>query len=267
MYGYENYVALGDSFTEGLSDALPDGTFRGWADRLAEILAAGRPGFRYANLALRGKMLAPIIAEQVPAALELKPDLVTFCGGGNDVIVPGTDVDEISRQIDEVVATLRASGIEVVLFNGPDPKRLAVLNVLRGKIGIYNANLWAIAHRHGAKVVDLWAMEVLRDRRAWSEDRLHFTAEGHRRIALRTAECLGVPTTEDWRVPWPEDDPADWIALRRSDLYWTRTHLLPWIRRHLRGQSMGDGLAPKRPHLTPLLPLPSPPADDRATTR
>jgi len=68
-------------------------------------------------------------------------------------------------------------------------------------------------------------------------------------------------------VPWPEDDPADWIALRRSDLYWTRTHLLPWIRRHLRGQSMGDGLAPKRPHLTPLLPLPSPPADDRATTR
>jgi lysophospholipase L1-like esterase len=266
VYGYESYVALGDSFSEGLNDALPDGTFRGWADRLAEILADGRPGFRYANLALRGKMLAPIIAEQVPAALEFKPDLVTFCGGGNDVIVPGTDVDEISRQIDEVVARLRGAGIEVVLFNGPDPKRLAVVNVLRGKIGIYNANLWAIAHRHGAKVVDLWAMDVLRDRRAWSDDRLHFTAEGHRRIALRTAECLGVPTSEDWRVPWPADDPADWIALRRSDLAWTRSHLLPWIRRHLRGQSMGDGLTPKRPQLTPLLPLPSPPAEDHAKT-
>jgi lysophospholipase L1-like esterase len=266
VFGCESYVALGDSFTEGLNDVLPDGSFRGWADRLAEILARGRPGFQYANLALRGKMLGEIIDEQVPMALELKPDLVTFCGGGNDVIVPGTDVDETSRQIDEVVARLRDAGIEVVLFNGPDPKRLSVMNVLRGKIGIYNANLWAIAHRHGAKVVDLWAMDVLRDRRAWSDDRLHFTPEGHRRIALRTAEVLGVPTAEDWRVPWPAaDEEGDWITLRRSDLAWTRTHLLPWIRRHLRGESMGDGLSPKRPQLTPLLPLTSQASDDHAT--
>lgn len=32
-------------------------------------------------------------------------------------------------------------------------------------------------------------------------------------------------------------------------------HLLPWIRRQLRGQSMGDGLSPKRPQLAPLVPL------------
>lgn len=265
MHGYESYVAIGDSFTEGLNDALPDGTFRGWADRLAEILAENNPGFRYANLALRGKLLAEIIAEQVPVALDLKPDLVTFCGGGNDVIVPGTDVDELSRQIDEVVAGLRAAGIEVVLFNGPDPKHLPVVSVLRGKIGIYNANLWAIAHRHGAKVVDLWAMDVLRDERAWSDDRLHFTAEGHRRIALRTAEVLGLPVTEDWRAPWPAGNGRrNWLTLRRSDLAWTKTHLLPWIRRQLRGQSMGDGLTPKRPTLAPLFPLSSPSADDHA---
>lgn len=266
MYGFESYVALGDSFTEGLNDPLPDGTFRGWADRLAGILAAGSPGFRYANLALRGKMLAEIIAEQVPIALEVRPDLVTLCGGGNDVIVPGSDVDEICRQIDEVVALLCGAGIDVVLFNGPDPKPLSVVSVLRGKIGIYNANLWAIAHRHGAKVVDLWAMDVLRDHRAWSDDRLHFTAEAHRRIALRTAEVLKVPTTDDWRVPWPVlENQENWITSRRSDLVWTRTHLLPWIRRHLRGESMGDGLTPKRPELSPLTPLPAPPAEDHAT--
>ena len=268
MHRYQSYVALGDSFTEGLNDELPDGTFRGWADRLAEILANGRPGFRYANFALRGKMLSEIIAEQLPVTLELKPDLVTFCGGGNDVIVPGTDVDVISAQIDAVVAQLRAAGIDIVLFNGPDPKPLSVVNVLRGKIGIYNANLWAIAHRHGAKVVDLWAMDELRDRRAWSDDRLHFTPETHRWIALRTAEVLGVPATEEWHAPWPAvTDPSDWITLRRSDLAWTKTHLLPWVRRHLRGESIGDGLSPKRPRLAPLQPLQpsqSPPADDRA---
>ncbi|WP_431877204.1 SGNH/GDSL hydrolase family protein [Amycolatopsis sacchari] len=268
MHGYDSYVALGDSFTEGLNDELPDGTFRGWADRLAGILAGDTPGFQYANLALRGKMLAEIVDEQVPVALELKPDLVTFCGGGNDVIVPGTDVDEISAQIDSVVAALRGAGIEVLLFNGPDTKTLSVMSVLRGKIGIYNTNLWAIAARHGAQVVDLWTMDVLRDPRAWSDDRLHFTAEGHRRIALRAAEMLGVPVTEDWREPWPALDlPRNWVALRRADLAWGKTHLLPWIRRQLRGESMGDGLSPKRPQLTPFV-LPSlSSSDEHAHTR
>ncbi|TNC28080.1 SGNH/GDSL hydrolase family protein [Amycolatopsis alkalitolerans] len=266
MYGYESYVALGDSFTEGLNDELPDGTFRGWADRLAETLAGGRPGFQYANLALRGKMLAEIVDEQVPVALELRPDLVTFCGGGNDVIVPGTDVDEICAKIDEVVGALTGAGIDVLLFNGPDTKTLSVMSVLRGKIGIYNTNLWAIADRHGARVVDLWAMDVLRDFRAWSDDRLHFTAEGHRRIALRAAELLAVPVTGDWREPWPAlEVPRSWVTQRRSDLAWTKTHLLPWIRRQIRGESMGDGLSPKRPELTPYV-IPSMPADDRAST-
>jgi lysophospholipase L1-like esterase len=49
-----SFVALGDSFTEGVGDPYPDGTFRGWADRFAAQLAAASPGLRYANLAIRG---------------------------------------------------------------------------------------------------------------------------------------------------------------------------------------------------------------------
>lgn len=257
MYGYDSFVAIGDSFTEGLNDELPDGSFRGWADRLAEILAAGRPEFRYANLALRGKMLAEIIDEQLPVALEIRPDLVTLCAGGNDIIVPGVDVDAVGERFEAAVAELRAAGITVVIFTGPDLKQMSVMNMLRGKVGIYNAHLWAIAERHGAHVVDLWAMDPLHDVRAWSDDRLHFTPEGHRRIALRTADVLGVPIDADWREPWPENnEQANWITLRRSDLAWTRVHLLPWIRRHLRGESMGDGLTPKRPALAPLVEAP-----------
>ena len=265
MYGYESYVALGDSFTEGLNDELPDGTYRGWADRLAEILAGDTPGFQYANLALRGKMLAEIVEEQVPVALELRPDLVALCAGGNDVIVPGSDVDAIAAQLDTVVGALTGAGIDVLLFNGPDTKQLSVMSVLRGKIGIYNAHLWAIASRYGARVVDLWAMTPLRDARAWSDDRLHFTAEGHRRIALRAASVLGVPNTEQWLEPWPDlAEHPHWFEMRRSDLAWTRTHLLPWIRRHIRGESMGDGLSPKRPQLAPLIAMQQAAPDDHA---
>lgn len=33
------YVAIGDSFTEGVGDERPDGSVRGWADLVAQGLA------------------------------------------------------------------------------------------------------------------------------------------------------------------------------------------------------------------------------------
>jgi lysophospholipase L1-like esterase len=244
-------VAIGDSFTEGLSDLGVDGTFVGWADRLAQALAERDPDFQYANLALRGKTLREIIDEQVPIVEQVKPDLVTFCAGGNDLIVPGSDIDEIAEEFEQAVISLQQTGCEVVLFTGPDPKKQPVVRRVRGKVAIYNGHLRAIADRHSCRLVDLWAMAVLVDIRAWSDDRLHFSPEGHRRIALRAAEILGVPVTEDWREPWPPAVPTPWIRSRQADLVWTRAHLLPWVGRQLRGESMGDGLAPKRPELQP----------------
>lgn len=49
------YVALGDSFTEGIGDPEPKspGGNRGGADRVAEVLSDGAPDFSYANLAIR----------------------------------------------------------------------------------------------------------------------------------------------------------------------------------------------------------------------
>jgi lysophospholipase L1-like esterase len=251
VLGLSSWVAIGDSFTEGLSDLGPDGTYVGWADRLASALARLNPGFQYANLALRGKMLREVVTEQVPVVTRVKPDLVTICAGGNDLIVPGSDVDLLAEEFEQAVITLRETGCEVVVFTGPDPKSQPVVRRVRGKVAIYNGHLRAIADRHGARLVDLWAMPVLIDGRAWSDDRLHFSAEGHRRIALRTAEVLDAPVDEDWREPWPPLEPTPWLRSRRADLAWTRTHLLPWVGRQLRGESMGDGLVPKRPELQP----------------
>ena len=251
MHGWDSWIAIGDSFTEGMGDTGADGSYVGWADRLAEAMALQRPGFQYANLALRGKMLQEIVDEQVPLAADNAPDLVTICGGGNDLITPGTDVDDVAALFDGAVAKLRAAGIEVLLFTGPDPKVQPLLRRIRGKVGIYNGHLHAIAERRGARVVDLWSMDVLHDRRAWCDDRLHFSSDGHRRIALRAAEVLGVRVDEDWREPLPAEEAKPWLRLRQDDLTWTTTHLLPWVARQIRGESLGDGLAPKRPELQP----------------
>ena len=89
---WRRYIALGDSFTEGLSDPDPGrpGEFRGWADRLAEHLAAATDGdVEYANLAIRGLLLQQVLEDQVPVALEAEPDLVSLIAGGNDLLRPG----------------------------------------------------------------------------------------------------------------------------------------------------------------------------------
>ncbi|NEW37635.1 hypothetical protein GV794_05290 [Nocardia cyriacigeorgica] len=79
------YVALRDSFTEGVGDDDPARTdgVRGWAERVAESLTTINPDTEYANLAVRGRLMCGVIDERLPQALSLSPDLVTVSVGGN----------------------------------------------------------------------------------------------------------------------------------------------------------------------------------------
>ena len=256
------FVALGDSFTEGLDDPRTDQAgYLGWADRFAQLLAAQQPGLRYANLAVRGKTLGQVADEQVPQAIAMAPDLVSLAAGGNDLLRFRSDPDALAQTFDDAVGTLVTAGCRVLIFSGFDP-RFPVLRLIRGKVAVYNAHLRTIAAQHGCDLVDLWAMAVLRDPRAWSADRLHLTPAAHHRVALRTCEVLGVAVDEDWRAPWPAADVvtdgvsasgrAAWLAARQMDLRWARDHAAPWVARRVRGISSGDNVDPKRPEPLPL---------------
>ncbi|MFD3456446.1 SGNH/GDSL hydrolase family protein [Streptomyces sp. NPDC058691] len=249
-----SYTAVGDSFTEGVGDPGPDGNFIGWADRLAVLLSDRRPehDFRYANLAVRGRLLDQIVDEQVPRAIELHPDLVTFCAGGNDILRPGTDPDDVAERYEAAVSRLTASVGTVVLCTGFDTRGIPVLRHLRGKIATYTAHVRAIADRHDCPVLDLWSLRSVQDRRAWDADRLHLSPEGHTRVALRAGQVLGLDVPADPDQPWPPEPfraPAD---IRRDNIQWAREYLVPWIGRRLRGESSGDHVEPKRPDLLPL---------------
>ena len=261
--GVASFVAIGDSFTEGVGDPAPGGGFRGWADRLASLLADRYPGLRYANLAVRGRLLRQIVADQVPAAVAMSPGLVSIAGGGNDILRPGGDPDTLAELFDVAVARLRQAGCRVLIFTGSDPLGIPVLRLLRGRIAAYDMHLRGIADARGCYLVDLWSMRFLRDMSAWSPDRLHLTAESHQRVALRACEVLGVPVTEDWRDPLAADPPlapvpamarAAWVAARREDARWARDYLAPWVNRRLHGASSGDDRTAKRPSLEEVLP-------------
>lgn len=252
---FTRYVALGDSFTEGVGDEepnLPNGV-RGWADRVAEELARSRPDFEYANLAIRGRLLQQIVDEQLEPAIALQPDLVTISAGGNDLIRPGGDPDALAARLDEVVGRLRATGAEVVLFNGPDIAMTPVLRAIRGKVGIYNANLHGVAAKHGAAIADMWSAGQLQQPQMWAADRLHFSALGHHAIAIIVLDALGVQHALEPMAPEPLPV-RTWQRMRRDDLQWAREHLAPWVLRRLRGQSSGDTISPKRPTAAPVLP-------------
>lgn len=257
---WTSYVAIGDSFTEGLWDPYPgeEDHQRGWADLLAQHLAtrrvaAGEEPLRYANLAIRGRKLRSILTEQVPAALELRPDLVSVIGGGNDILRPNADVDRLARNLEHAVSRLRGAGIDVLMATGFDASQSPLVGLTRPRVGVYNAHIWSIARRQGAYVLDLWGMRALHDWRVWSDDRIHLTPAGHARVAQAALVALGqAPDDAAWDDPLAPLPPAPALDRARQNAQWVRTHVVPWAQRRLRGTSSGDGRLPKAPELLPV---------------
>jgi lysophospholipase L1-like esterase len=253
---WRRFVAIGDSFTEGVGDPEPrlDGGYRGWADRVAEVLSSQVPDFAYANLAVRGRLIGPIVAEQVEPAIALAPDLVTFCAGGNDIIRPGADPDAVAAQFEDAVARLSQTGATIVIFTGIDVGWQPVFRSMRGKIAIYNENLRAIADRYDCVVADQWGLKEIQDSRFFDADRLHLNPLGHHEVARMVLRTLNVPND---LVPMQPDPlaPTTWRTARVGDFVWARTHLVPWVLRRLRHQSSGDHVTAKRPQPLPMTVL------------
>lgn len=246
---WSRFVALGDSFTEGVGDPDADspGGLRGWADRFAEVLAEhGGDEFAYANLAVRGKLIQQITDEQLGAALDLRPDLISVCAGGNDVIRPGTDPDEVAAKLDHIVRRLAETGATILLFTGVDTAFQPVFRTIRGKVAIFNENVRKVAKRYDCVVVDQWSIEELQDSRYWSGDRLHLNALGHHTIARAALDALNVP--HDLQPLDPPPLPVrPWRQARKEDVVWAREHLVPWVIRRIRHVSSGDNIEAKRP--------------------
>ena len=251
---WHRFVAIGDSFTEGVGDPEPTypGGLRGWADRVAEVLAEHDPDFAYANLAVRGKLHDQVRDEQLEPALSLRPDLLTISSGGNDMLRLGADPDAVAARFDRVVAKLRAHIGTVVIFTGFDPRFNAIMSAIRGRVAIYNENLRAIAESRDCIVADLWGLRSIQDPRMWSEDRLHLNPHGHHEVARLVLGALGAEHDLIESEPEPAKPRGRRDAIA-GDLLWAREYFVPWVLRRLRRVSSGDGLMAKRP--TPLPPL------------
>lgn len=245
------YVAIGDSFTEGVGDELPDGHVRGWADLVAQgwAHAAGEP-IEYANLAIRGKLVWPIVEQQLEPALALKPTHLSFNGGGNDMLRPRTSVAHVISAFDTVLRRCDEEGVHLIVLSGANPTaQLPLRRVIqrRGDLLSYAVES-RLASRTDVVQAYNWFDVELATPPYWSEDRLHMNSRGHHRVAARVLSALGMQAPPEW---WSLP-PLPFAGARGAAYY--REHVGPWVRRRLTGTSSGDGREPKFAQWTEFAP-------------
>lgn len=251
MSAITRFVALGDSFTEGIGDPDPTSRngVRGWADLVAAHLARDTPEFRYANLAIRGHTMDAVLASQVPRAVMLEPDLVTIYAGMNDLLKLRADLDSLMARYAQALARLQRAGARVLTFTAADIGTVPVFRRLRGRAALYNELLRVIVDDLGLELVDFWRFTEFRDPEMWDGDRIHLGPLGHRHMAGRVLDALGVahnlcgpPNSMAWRNGQGRR--------LRSDLRWAASFAAPWVLRRLRRMTPGAGVQPKMSGLT-----------------
>ena len=254
---FRNFIVLGDSFSEGMTDIQINGKFVGWADRVADILASQTESFRYANLAVRGKLIHQVVADQVPVALELitESTLVSFHAGANDVIrpkyIPEITLPAYAKAVRDLAAELKKYGAQLMLFTVQES---AAANTRTGVIWNerfkeFNKQVRELAIETGAILNEANDGRYPNDIRFLAFDRLHLNPEGHNRVAQGVLENLGLPFDSGYKIPLPPAKKENPIKKKLIDTLWIITFVIPWIIRRLRGKSSGDGREAKYPSL------------------
>ena len=252
MPHYERYVAIGDSTSEGLDDPDGRGGYRGWANRLAEYIAARQGSVLYANLAIRGRTTRQIREEQLERAVAMRPDLATVVSGTNDLLRGRFDPDAIGKDIEAMQRAMIGAGAKVLTFTLPDMREVMPLSRLfDARRRQLNQLLRDVSASTGAIVADMDVYPLASDPRVWSGDRLHANSVGHARIAEALAYHAGFTEVGmAWAEPLPDPPRRTPFNLLKAEWAWMRIHFLPWVWRHARGISSGDGVTAKFPELT-----------------
>jgi lysophospholipase L1-like esterase len=249
---YKRLIVCGDSYSEGMSDEIINGQYRGWADRIADVMTQEVDGFSYVNLAVRGKLLNQVIEDQLPHAISLvtgPETLLSFHAGANDALRPSYKPEVAIGLYEAAVRRAAASGATVMLFTVLERTG----NTGRGsdvwaaRFSEFNKGVRKVGAEVGAMVVDANQETFFNDSRFLAFDRLHLNAEGHYRVAQALLERLGYQFDPAWRIPLPPAAPTPWLKKRVISTIWFFTFALPWIWRRLRGKSSGDGRTAKYP--------------------
>ncbi|MDD1371122.1 SGNH/GDSL hydrolase family protein, partial [Bacillus sp. MHSD17] len=114
---WKRFVAIGDSFTEGIGDEVEGIALKSWVDHFVQLCAFD---IEYANFAKRGLVTKEIRSQQLEKALTFNPDLVSLIAGANDVLKGRWNHDAYKNDMEFMIDTLSKAGADIIIANLPD---------------------------------------------------------------------------------------------------------------------------------------------------
>lgn len=197
------YVAVGASETVGVGAANPTGD--AWPRLLLRTALPASTVF--VNLGIPGATVAEALRQEVPRAVETRPDLVTVWLNVNDLIA-GVSARQYERDLGTLVRSLRRGGAtRVLVANVPPLDQLPAYvgcrtagagcqfsawlpspEALNEVVEAYNAATSRVVEREGAWLVDLHAVGRAATRSGTfaalvSADGFHPSSAGHAAVA------------------------------------------------------------------------------------
>lgn len=201
------YAAIGASETVGVGATDP--TRDAWPQVLYRTALPESAVFY--NFGIPGATVQTALDRELPAALTVRPTLVTVWLNVND-LVEGLGVAAYEAQLDQLIHALRQGGAtRVLVANTPFLDRLPVYlaclrassqgalcptqvtpDVLNAAVAGYNASIARVVNREGAILVDLHSQGEVPDLHPdWvSSDGYHPSTSGYAAIASEFAAAL-----------------------------------------------------------------------------
>jgi acyl-CoA thioesterase-1 len=165
----EVIVAFGDSLTYGTGAAESESYPAVLAQLIGrKVVRAGVPG----EVTAQGLARLPQVIE------EHRPALMIVCLGGNDML-RRVEESQVRKNLAEIVRTIRARGIGVVLVGVPKPALITSAPAFYGEV----AKEFGIPYEGTVVTEVLYQLEM-------KADPIHPNAKGYRRMAEAIAELL-----------------------------------------------------------------------------
>ncbi|MED2874191.1 SGNH/GDSL hydrolase family protein [Bacillus thuringiensis] len=195
---WKRFVAIGDSFTEGIGDEVEGIALKSWVDHFVQLC---ENDIEYANFAKRGLVTEEIRSQQLEKALTFNPDLVSLIAGANDVLKGRWNHDAYKNDMEFMVDTLSKAGADIIIANLPDftvrlPFAFEKKQVIKEQLLEANEVIRSLSREYKLHHVDFWNHHLVNDNTLWSKDLIHQNSKGYVKVAELILSSLPVQKTK-----------------------------------------------------------------------
>lgn len=195
---WKRFVAIGDSFTEGIGDEIEGIALKSWVDHFVQLC---ENDIEYANFAKRGLVTEEIRSQQLEKALTFNPDLVSLIAGANDVLKGRWNHDAYKNDMEFMIDILSKKGADIMIANLPDftvrlPFPSGKKQVLKEKLLEANEVILSLSREYKLHHVDFWNHHLVNDNTLWSTDFIHPNSKGYVKVAELIFSSLHVQKTK-----------------------------------------------------------------------